>query len=305
MELKARIQDPARPVIFFELIPPKAGASAELETQLELVRDLSETVDAINIPEIIEESRQGERRTRLPERIEPRVFARAIQEAVGMETVVNRVTVRETAETQRDWFQETYERYGVRNVILVGGESAATEYSGPSVLEAGELASATGIDFFLGGIAIPSRSREAARIRSKYEHGLRFFTTQVLFDPNDTVDLLQALNGLDVRIFLSFSPITNLRDVEFLEWLGVDVPRNVAWGIEQAGEPAKAAEKTTAMASRILTDIFDNLPSHPPALGMNIEQITRRTHAAARKMLTELSGVYPRHIRGRGVGSKE
>ena len=305
MELKARIQDPARPVIFFELIPPKAGASAELETQLELVRDLSETVDAINIPEIIEESRQGERRTRLPERIEPRVFARAIQEAVGMETVVNRVTVRETAETQRDWFQETYERYGVRNVILVGGESAATEYFGPSVLEAGELASATGIDFFLGGIAIPSRSREAARIRSKYEHGLRFFTTQVLFDPNDTVDLLQALNGLDVRIFLSFSPITNLRDVEFLEWLGVDVPRNVAWGIEQAGEPAKAAEKTTAMASRILTDIFDNLPSHPPALGMNIEQITRRTHAAARKMLTELSGVYPRHIRGRGVGSKE
>ncbi len=305
MELKARIQDPARPVIFFELIPPKAGASAELETQLELVRDLSETVDAINIPEIIEESRQGERRTRLPERIEPRVFARAIQEAVGMETVVNRVTVRETAETQRDWFQETYERYGVRNVILVGGESAATEYSGPSVLEAGELASATGIDFFLGGIAIPSRSREAARIRSKYEHGLRFFTTQVLFDPNDTVDLLQALNGLDVRIFLSFSPITNLRDVEFLEWLGVDVPRNVAWGIEQAGEPAKAAEKTTAMASRILTDIFDNLPSHPPALGMNVEQITRRTHAAARKMLTELSGVYPRHIRGRGVGSKE
>lgn len=304
MELKARIQDPARPVIFYELIPPKAGASAELETQLQLVRDLSETVDAINIPEIIEESRQGERRARLPKRIEPRVFARAIQEAVGMETVVNRVTVRETAERQRDWFQETYERYGVRNVILVGGEAAAIEYPGPSVLEAGDLASATGLDFFLGGIAIPSRSREAARIRSKYEHGLRFFTTQVLVDPNDTVDLLQTLNGLDVRIFLSFAPITNLRDVEFLEWLGVDVPRNVAWGVEQAGGPAQAAEKMTAMASRVLTDIFDNLPSHPPALGMNVEQITRRTHAAARRMLTELSGVYPRYVRMREVVSR-
>ena len=156
------------------------------------------------------------------------------------------------------------------NVILVGGEAAAIEYPGPSVLEAGDLASAAGLDFFLGGIAIPSRSREAARIRSKYEHGLRFFTTQVLVDPNDTVDLLQALNGLDVRIFLSFAPITNLRDVEFLEWLGVDVPRNVAWGVEQAGGPAQAAEKMTAMASRVLTDIFDNLPSHPPALGMNV-----------------------------------
>ena len=83
------------------------------------------------------------------------------------------------------------------------------------------------------------------------------------------------------------------------------MPRNVAWAIEQAGEPAKAAKKTTAMASRILTDVFDNLPSHPPALGMNVEQITRRTHAAAKKMLTELGDLYPRHVRARGVGSRE
>ena len=179
------------------------------------------------------------------------------------------------------------------------------EYPGPSVLEAAAIVSETGLDLFLGGITIPSRSREAARIRRKYEHGVRFFTTQVLFDPNDTVDLLQGLNGLDVRIFLSFAPVTNLRDVEFLGWLGVDVPRNVAWAIEQAGEPAKAAKKTTAMASRILTDVFDNLPSHPPALGMNVEQITRRTHAAAKKMLTELGDLYPRHVRARGVGSGE
>lgn len=300
MDLRARIQDPARPVILYELIPPKVDAPAELEALLELVRDLDGTVDAINIPEIVEESRQGESRGRLPERIEPRVFAQAIQEACGMDAVVNRVTVRETAETQRAWLRETWEKYGVRNVILVGGESAAVKYPGPSVPQAAELAAATGLDFFLGGIAIPSRSREAARIRRKYDHGLRFFTTQVLFDANDTVDLLHALNGLDVRIFLSFAPVTNLRDIAFLEWLGVDVPQNVAWTIEQAGAPARAAEKTTAMASRILTDIFDNLPSHPPALGMNIEQITRRMHAAAKKMLAELSAVYPRHIRTRG-----
>ncbi len=305
MNLQEKIRNPAQPVILYELIPPKAGASAELEAQLELVRDLAGTVDAINIPEIIEESRQGKRRARLPERIEPRVFARAIQEAAGVETIVNRVTVRETANVQRDWLKETYEKYGVRNVVLVGGESGAAQYPGPSVLEAAAMASEAGLAFLLGGITIPSRSREAARIRRKYEQGLRFFTTQVLFDPNDTVDLLQALNGLDVRIFLSFAPVTNLRDVEFLQWLGVDVPRNVAWAIEQAGDPAKAAVTTTAMASRILTDIFDNLPSHPPALGMNVEQITRRTHATARKMLAELGGLYPRHIRRHRVGSRE
>ena len=305
MDLKARIQDPGQPVIFYELIPPKVDAPAELESQLALVQTLVGTVDAINIPEIIEESRPGDRRSKLPERIEPRVFAKAIQESTGVETVINRVTVRETAAAQRDWLKETYEEYGVRNVVLVGGESAEVKYPGPSVGKAAEIAAATGLDFFLGGISIPSRSREAARVRRKYDHGLRFFTTQVLFDPNDTVDLLQALNGLDVRIFLSFAPVINMRDVEFLGWLGVDVPQNVAWAIEQAGGPDRAAERSIALASGILTDVFDNLPSHPPAIGMNVEQITRRTHAAAKRMLTELSGVYPRHVRARGVAARK
>lgn len=305
MSLRDKIRDTGQPVILYELIPPKVGAPAELESQLAVVRDLDGTVDAINIPEIIEESRPGDRRSRLPERIEPRVFAKAIQESAGVEAIVNRVTVKETAKTQRDWMKETYEEYGVRNLVLVGGESAAAEYPGPSVGKAADIASTAGLDFFLGGITIPSRSREAARVRRKYDHGLRFFTTQVLFDPNDTVDLLQALNGLDVRIFLSFAPVINMQDVEFLGWLGVDVPQNVAWAIEQAGGPHQAAEKSIALASGILTDVFDNLPLHPPAIGMNVEQITRRTHAAAKRMLAELSGLYPRHVRARGVASRE
>lgn len=303
MSLKAKILDAAQPVIFYELIPPKAGAAAELETLLALARDLAGKVDAINIPEIHEESRQGERRMRLPERIEPRAFAQALHAAVpgkpgqpGMETVVNRVTVRESPVAQRRWLEETYAEFGIRNLILVGGESSATQYPGPSVLETARLAEELGLDFLLGGITIPSRSRETARIRRKYECGLRFFTTQVLLDPNDTVDLLQGLNGLDVRVFLSFAPLSNLRDVAFLEWLGADVPRNVAWAIEQAGEPAKAAAKTTALASRILTDVFDNLPAHPPALGINVEQITRRNFGSAKRMLAELGGLYPRYV---------
>jgi len=307
MDLKAKILDAAQPVIFYELIPPKVGAPAELETLLALVRELVGKVDAINIPEIHEESRQGTSRARLPERIEPRAFAQAIHAATlrqaqgtpgqaGMATVVNRVTVHESPEAQRRWLQETYAEFGIRNLILVGGESHATQYPGPSVVDTAKMVEELGLDFLLGGISIPSRSRETARIRRKYERGLRFFTTQVLFDPNDTVDLIQGLNGLDVRIFLSFAPISNTRDVEFLQWLGADVPRNVAWAIEQAGEPAKAIEKTTALASRILTDIFDNLPAHPPALGINVEQITRRTYGSGKRMLAELGGLYPRHV---------
>src|SRR5262249_2812707 len=151
----------------------------------------------------------------LPERIEPRSFAKAISVATGMETVINRVTVHESPAVQARWLEETYQDYGVKNLILVGGESRSIAYPGPSVREAAALAKTEELEFFLGGITIPTRSQEAARIRQKYAQGLRFFTTQVLFDSNDIVDLIQSLNGLDVRIFLSFAPISDTKDVEF------------------------------------------------------------------------------------------
>jgi 5,10-methylenetetrahydrofolate reductase len=307
MELKAKIENPAQPVILYELIPPKLGAADELQQNLALIRELVGSVDAINIPEIREETRQGVRRSNLPERIEPRVFAKAIQDGPGVDTIINRVTVHEPAVEQLHWLAESYRDYAIRNLILVGGESHLASYAGPSVPETAALAHSASLDLFLGGISIPSRSQEAARIRKKYDQGLRFFTTQVLFDSNDVVDLIQGLNGLDVRIFLSFAPISNARDVEFLRWLGVDVPKNVSWALAQVADSDKAVEKSIGLASKILTDIFDNMPPHPPGLGINIEQITRRNHKPARLMLETLGGFY-RHLlqaRYNSVGLQE
>ena len=298
MNLRTKISNPAQPVIFYELIPPQAGATGELETQLALIREVAESVDAINIPEIQAEPLRSDHRRRFPERIEPRAFARTIQTGAKVETVVNWITVQDTPAAQHRWMKETYEQYGVRNLILVGGESHGIHYPGPSVGEAASLASEEGLEFLLGGITIPSRSREIERIRRKYEQGIRFFTSQVLLDSNDIVDLIQGLNGLDVRIFLSFAPISHPRDLEFMQWLGVDVPQNVSWTIAQTADSTAAVEKSLALASKILTDIFDNLPPYPPALGINVEQITRRNVASSRNMLTHLSSFYRRLLQG-------
>ena len=301
MDLRKRIETRSQPVVLYELIPPAVAAAKELDEKLALVRSLDGSVDAINIPEIREETRQGARPAKMPERIEPRVFGKAIRTcgAGDMETIINRVTVHDAETEQLRWMKETYSDYGMKNMILVGGESHTQNYPGPSVQRTAELAARDGLDYFFGGITIPSRSQEAARIRKKYEQGLRYFTTQVLFDSNDIVNLIQSLNGLDVRIFLSFAPVSGPKDVEFLKWLGVDVPKNVSWLISQVPDAANAVEKSIAHAARILTDAFENLPAHPPGLGINIEQITRRNNDPARRMLDTLGSLYRRFVQAR------
>jgi hypothetical protein len=60
------------------------------------------------------------------------------------------------------------------------------------------------------------------------------------------------------------------------------------------GEPAKAVEKTIVQGTNILADVFDHLPPHPPAIGINIEQITRRNSEPAKQMLSALGTFYRR-----------
>ncbi len=143
-------------------------------------------------------------------------------------------------------------------------------------------------------------AHEADRIRRKNDAGVVFFTTQILFDSNDIVGLVQRLNGLGARIFLSFAPVSHPRDLEFLRWLGVDIPPDLDRFLlvgERPGESSPAAaetclERSLDLAQRILMDVFDNLPPDPPPLGLNIEHINRRNFPAAVQMLERLGNLY-------------
>ena len=164
-------------------------------------------------------------------------------------------------------------------------------------MEAAALVRREGLPITLGGITIPSRKNESDRIRAKTRAGLDFFTSQILFDSNDVVWLMQRLNGLQARIFLSFAPVSHRRDLQFLRWLGADIPqgpRSFPAGLGRGSHaPAETClERSLDLAQRILMDVFDNLPPDPPPLGLNIEHINRRNFSPAIKMLDRLGNLY-------------
>ncbi|HUX09264.1 MAG TPA: hypothetical protein VMW51_01400 [Terriglobia bacterium] len=297
MDLKAKILNPHIPVSFFEMVPPPAGKPEALDSAMAEIARIRHLADAINLPEIHEESRGAERTFKFIERIEPRVLGRNIRRQFNLDVVLNRCVVYQADQVR--WLQETQEQFDIRNFILVGGESRKIEYPGPSVVQTAREARAAGLPLTLGGISIPSRAHEVDRIRRKVEEGLSFFTTQVLFDSNDIVWLIQRLNGLDARIFLSFAPVSHHRDIEFLRWLGADVPADLDRFLikgtaeeKPAHHAEEAFERCLNLAQRILMDVFDNLPPDPPPLGINIEHINRRNLSSAVRMLERLGTFY-------------
>ena len=315
MPLKDKLLDASVPVRFFELVPPAAEKPGAVEATLAELEKVRHLADAVNLPEIRDESRSAPRTARFVPRVEPRLLGARIRRDLDVEVVVNRGVVYEP--DPLPWTEETRGDFGIQNIVLVGGESSKLSYPGPSVLEAARQIRSARPEMCLGGITIPSRLHEADRIRRKNAAGLVFFTTQILFDSNDIVWLVQQLNGLEARVFLSFAPVSHPRDLEFLRWLGADIPadldrfllRGEASESDSSSAPAKPAsgpepagsslDRSLDLAQRILMDVFDNLPPDPPPLGLNIEHINQRNFRPALRMLEHLGSLYTNLIAAR------
>ena len=311
MDLAEKMLDLAYPVTLYELVPP-AGSNPKRNLRvLEKVKQVQPWVDAFNIPEISSESLSPPLQDVNQERMEPRTLAARIQREYSVEAIVNRVVVHDV--DPEVWMEETRSRCGIRNLVLVGGESGQKRYPGPSVTQTASWIRKNGYGFLLGGIMIPSRADEIDRVIKKCRHDLRFFTTQVLFDSNDIVGLVRGLNGLEARIFLSFAPVSHPRDLQFLRRLGVDISADAEdFLLERHQEESKARpdclERSIELAARIMTHVFENLPPSPPPIGLMVGHINQRNYETSVVMLKRLKALYEQYVYAqyrRRVGARD
>ena len=304
MRFRDKVRKPKRPVVAYEILPPREK-DGTLNSYAERISSLlSQThIDAINIPEVHEENARGLRPVKNLERAEAREFGRLLQDNVGIEAIVNRVTVHNDLDYQKSWIKETFYDYDIENLILVGGESSDIKYPGPSVNETSECITrdlnAGRFDFFCGGITIPSRKIESVRLLKKGSNGIEFFTTQVLYDGKKIKKMLKYYddvckenNVLPRRILLSFAPVSSKKNIDFLKWLGVEIPSQTEKRL--TNKKTSMSDESLAIASDILKDILNNnekLGITVP-IGLNVEHIMSYNFQSSINMLQELSRIY-------------
>ena len=304
MRFRDKVRKPKRPVVAYEILPPREK-DGTLNSYAERISSLlSQThIDAINIPEVHEEHARGLRPVKNLERAEAREFGRLLQDNVGIEAIVNRVTVHNDRDYQKSWIKETFYDYDIENLILVGGESSDIKYPGPSVNETSEYITrdlnAGRFDFFCGGITIPSRKIESVRLLKKGSNGIEFFTSQVLYDGKKIKKMLKYYddvckenNVLPRRILLSFAPVSSKKNIDFLKWLGVEIPSQTEKRL--TNKKTNMSDASLEIASEILKSILNNnekLGITVP-IGLNVEHIMSYNFQSSINMLQELSRIY-------------
>jgi len=139
-------------------------------------------------------------------------------------------------------------------------------------------------DLPLGGVAIPERhargGKEHLRLIAKQAAGCSFFVTQVVYDVNAAKDLVSdyhyecaAQNLKPVPIVFTFSVCGSMKTLEFLQWLGVDVPRWIANDLRHADDTLDASYDQAA-ATAIELIAFCRRVGVP--FGLNVESVSIR-----------------------------
>lgn len=301
MRIKDKIKRPRRPVVAYEILPPREK-DGTLNSYAENISSLlSQThIDAINIPEVRDEIARGERPIKNQVRAEPREFGKLLQDIVGIEAIVNRVVVHQNIEDEMKWLEETNSKYEIENLITVGGESRNIKYPGPTVNQAlNAISQNDRLNLLCGGISIPSRDRESLRLIKKSENGSEFFTTQVLYDASKVIKMIthyqKRCNEKDTfprRVLLSFAPVSSEKNIKFLKWLGVEIPKKTEQSL--LNDNARMSEKSMEITVSVLNEILNHLEKNKikVPIGLNVEHIMSYNFQASIEMLQELSRIY-------------
>jgi 5,10-methylenetetrahydrofolate reductase len=251
-----------RPPILFEALPPQLHSTEEQwQDHLELLDPLRHAgLAGVNVPEIV----NGHYTT-----VDPRSFAAALQRRLAVRAILNRITVHHPLPALLSWATETRAGHGIHDLVLVGGERSNQPYPGASVNESLQAlrAPVTRSGGHLGVITIPTRRRsdldEPERLLRKQAAGADFAISQILCEPQAAIrlqaDLARAAKPgtRPLTLFWSLAPVARKRDVEFLDWLGVEVPAPVRKQLLADAEPAQRLARSHAVNEAIARQLLE------------------------------------------------
>ncbi|MET0394551.1 MAG: 5,10-methylenetetrahydrofolate reductase [Chitinophagaceae bacterium] len=283
--LNRKITEAQTGLVFYSLTPPKITMEAErmltiANNQVERLNNYA--IDGLILYDIQDESTRTEKERTFSfiPTIAPTAYSNAYLSGLNVPRIVYKSIANHTKEQFSDWLTQNST---LDYAVFVGASSRQQiEMTRFSLDDAYELRQQQCGQLLLGGVTIPERHSkkgdEHLRILSKMEKGCRFFVSQCVYSLNDTKNLLSdyyyhaAENQQPLApLIFTLAPCGSLKTLQFMEWLGIGVPKWLLNDLKHSRDILQASiETSTNIAHEILSYAAGkNIP-----VGFNIESIS-------------------------------
>ena len=279
MDLRAKLLDPAQPLLLYGSTPPRAGTPPE---QVAAAADkLIARVSGLPLDGVVVYDIQDETgRTGVPRpfpfvgTIDPREYAKRF----SLPAIVYKALGTLDEAQWCAWLEAS--RDSVEFLSIVGRPASGVRYPLPlsrAIRIATEMKR-----FVVGGVVIAERHddqrSEAARLLAKGIEGCGYFISQAVYHAPPTqrllADYLRDCRGAGTapkRIVLTFAPCGREKTLAFLRWLGVNIAPETERAILGAARPL---ERSIQICRDNLRRILDGAYADAIPLGVNVESVS-------------------------------
>lgn len=275
-------------LLLFGMTPPRLSTDPEklpdiAEKMLSRLEGLA--LDAVVLYDLADESSRTstERPYPFSETWDPAQFRERYMQGWPGQSIVYRSVGKYSADEITGFLNTAGEDV---STVFVGAPSA-DEPVRTTLKEAYALYNGAGRPVPMGGVAIPERHTrrgdEQNRLLGKRDEGCSYFVTQVMYDVRAAKDLASDYayavkassdEGRPIApLIFTLSVCGSGKSLEFMRWLGVDVPRWVANELTHSEDPLSLSASYSAAAARELMRFcrYLGIP-----FGFNVESVSNR-----------------------------
>ena len=275
-----------RPRLTYAIVPPNRTTPAERRSALasaQSSRILALPIDALLVYDVQDEVARNAapRPFSFAPKVDPINYAFHELDVGALPRVVYSAVTKEGAPTLRRWL-DTLQALG-GHAVLVGAPSGRVPPQ-LSLPEALSICRSHTPSLTFGGVLIPERHEisglEDARVWAKTQQGCRFFVSQTVWSVSATKRVLHDLRaraegegGRVPPILLTFSPCGSPQTLEFLRWLGVNIPTPVRRELLAAKD---MLERSVELAADAFAELSAFAAEQGLHVGCNVESVSSR-----------------------------
>jgi hypothetical protein len=283
--LRDRIVNKESGLLFYGLTPPKINTAEDkiraiAEKQMERIENVP--IDGLILYDVQDESS----RTNLPrpfpymQTLAPDVYSANYLNKLNIPKIIYKSVGHFTSAEFKNWIQQSTQ---TEYAVLVGAPSKIQQ-NNLLLHDAYQIWKESNSPVLLGGVTIPERHAvkddEHIRIFDKTQRGCSFFISQCVYSVNNTKNFLSDYyyssienNKQMVPIIFTLTPCGSVKTLQFMEWLGIDIPR---WLNNDLKHSNDILFKSVEMCKNIAHELLDFCREKNIPIGFNIESVAIR-----------------------------
>jgi len=301
--LRDRIVNKESGFLFYGLTPPKINTEDDkirmiADKQVERLKGLE--IDGLVLYDIQDESSRTDSPRPFPfmPTLSPDYYSDKYLNDLKIPKIIYKSVGKYTAAEFKSWIKQNSDNIDCS--VFVGSPSK-NQVSYLSLTDAYKINQDSNSSIILGGVAIPERHNrkgdEHIRLFDKVDKGCSFFISQCVYSVNNTKDFLSdyyytsiETNQDLVPIIFTLTPCGSLKTLQFMEWLGIDIPK---WLNNDLKHSNNILFKSIDICKNIAIEILDYSVSKNLPIGFNIESVAIRKEEidASIELLKDIKGL--------------